>query len=271
MALSIPSPPLLAIAVKTRLFPIHKRVSTRLGCSSQPDPSAVSSDPLELLEKPNPIQLPQEDETKPENQQLTTDLTPFLNLFSNDLSNEEVPYNEERQQNEETNLAGLYYDPKAGDLAMGVVVSGDQYKIEVDIGADKLGIMLKKEIMPLYDEEMKCLACDLYADGFKGYVGKMGIVRDEMGMGGRAGKSVVEIGTMVYGEILGRTLGGRPLLSSRWLFRRLAWHRVRQVLSPLFLSSYLSLSLCFLYSMSVLMMCWELAKLGITVLYQYDI
>lgn len=246
-ALSIPiSPSLHPIPVKPRLCPLPKRVRTRLSSSSQPDPSVLSSDPLELLEKPNPKPLPQEDETKPEIQQPKADLTPFLHLFSNGVSNEEAPYDEqaseERPQDEERNLAGLYYDPKAGDLAIGVVVSGDENKIEVDVGADKPGIMLKKEIMPLYDEETKHLACDLEGDGFKGYIGKMGIVRDEVGMSRGAGKSVLEIGTVVYGEVLGRTLGGRPLLSSRRLFRRLAWHRVRQVLSPslfLCLSQYM--------------------------------
>ncbi|XP_078152326.1 nucleic acid-binding proteins superfamily [Carex rostrata] len=232
--LSIPcSPCLHTTAIRTRLFLLPKRVNTQLGCSSQPDPSLPSSDPVELLEKPNPIPLP-EDETKPETRQSKADLTTFLNLFSNGLSNEESPYNEqasdERPQDVETNSGNLYYDPKAGDFVMGVVVSGDENKVEVDIGADKLAIMLKKEAMPLYDEEMEHLACNLDGDGMKGYFGKMGIVRDEVGMGGGAGKSVVEIGTVVYAEVLGRTLGARPLVSCRRLFRRLALHRVRQMM-----------------------------------------
>ncbi|KAJ4771549.1 30S ribosomal protein S1 [Rhynchospora pubera] len=230
-SLSIPLPPSLrTIPVKTSLLPLLRRVSTRLGCSSQPDPSTLSSDPLELLDKPSPIP----SETKPETQQPKSDLTPFLNLFSNGLSNDESPYNEqgseERSQDEETNLEGLCYDPKAGEFAMGVVVSGDENKIEVDIGADKPGIMLKKEIMPLFDEELEYLGCDLEEGGLKGNVWKMGIVKDEVEMSGGAGKSVADIGTVVYTEVLGRTLGGRPLLSSRRLFRRLAWHRVRQIM-----------------------------------------
>jgi small subunit ribosomal protein S1 len=72
--------------------------------------------------------------------------------------------------------------------------------------------------------------------------GKMGIVKDDVAMSRGPpglGKPVVETGTVLFSEVLGRTLSGRPLLSTRRLFRRIAWQRVRQVLFSLF-----SFSLC---------------------------
>lgn len=46
----------------------------------------------------------------------------------------------------------------------------------------------------------------------------------------RGSRTLVAPGTVVFAEVLGRTLSGRPLLSARRLFRRLAWHRARQIL-----------------------------------------
>lgn len=43
-------------------------------------------------------------------------------------------------------------------------------------------------------------------------------------------RTLVAPGTVVFAEVLGRTLSGRPLLSARRLFRRLAWHRARQIM-----------------------------------------
>lgn len=64
--------------------------------------------------------------------------------------------------------------------------------------------------------------------------------------GARRGRTLVPPGTVVFAEVLGRTLSGRPLLSARRLFRRLAWHRARQVesssLYPFFHSTLLLLS-----------------------------
>ncbi|KAG2271676.1 hypothetical protein Bca52824_066231 [Brassica carinata] len=34
--------------------------------------------------------------------------------------------------------------------------------------------------------------------------------------------------TMIFADVLWRMLSGRPLLSSRRYFRRIAWHQVRQ-------------------------------------------
>lgn len=46
----------------------------------------------------------------------------------------------------------------------------------------------------------------------------------------RGSRTLVAPGTVVFAEVLGRTLSGRPLLSARRLFRRLAWHRASQIL-----------------------------------------
>nr|KYP51077.1 30S ribosomal protein S1 isogeny A [Cajanus cajan] len=92
--------------------------------------------------------------------------------------------------------------------------------------------MLTKEVLPLYGKEMENLLCDVDndAESFMAQ-GKMGIVKNEEAISGVAvpGRPVVEIGTILFAEVLGRTLSGRPLLSTRRLFRRIAWHRVRQI------------------------------------------
>lgn len=127
-----------------------------------------------------------------------------------------------------------YYEPTRGDLVVGVVVSGNENKLDVNVGADLLGTMLKKEAMPLYDKELDYLLCDLGVESEKGEFlvrGKMGVVRDEEALSREKveGRPIVEVGTVVFAEVLGRTLSGRPLLSSRKLYRRVAWHRVRQI------------------------------------------
>lgn len=117
---------------------------------------------------------------------------------------------------------------------MGVVLSGNEKKLDVSIGSDMLGSMLAKEALPFRKEEVNGLVCDLKEEREKGLFdkAKVGIVRDEEGFRekGEEERGVMEAGTVVFAEVFGRTLGGRPLLSCRRLFRRIAWHRVRQVL-----------------------------------------
>lgn len=125
-----------------------------------------------------------------------------------------------------------YYEPKSGDLVVGVVVSGNENKLDVNVGSDLLGTMLTKEVMPLYDKEMGYMMCDVENDAEEFMVkGKVGIVKNDEAVAGEpvAGRPVVEPGTFLFAEVLGRTLSGRPLLSTRRLFRRVAWHRVRQI------------------------------------------
>ncbi|CAA7052355.1 unnamed protein product [Microthlaspi erraticum] len=186
---------------------------------------------LELRNKPSPV--PKSDDSENERGKADDDeiLEPFLKFFNQE--GEEG----KSEVSEATNRVGVeYYDPKPGEFVVGVVVSGNENKLDVSIGADMLGTMLTKEILPLYDKELDYLLCDLKYDAEEFLVnGKMGIVKDgeEDGVGiaefARQGRPVVEIGTVVFAEVLGRTLSGRPLLSSRRYFRRIAWHRVRQI------------------------------------------
>ncbi|XP_050367033.1 protein PIGMENT DEFECTIVE 338, chloroplastic [Argentina anserina] len=200
---------------------------------------------LELLNKPSPV--PIEDASASEvdkDSEKHEALAPFLKFFTPRDSVEEVEENggeevevfEESSdvddENEEVEKVKVeYYEPKPGDFVVGVVVSGNENKLDVNVGADVLGTMLTKEVLPLYHKEMEYLLCDTDYGAEEFMVqGKMGIVKSEAVSGAAMpGKPVVEPGTILFAEVLGRTLSGRPLLSTRRLFRRIAWHRVRQI------------------------------------------
>ncbi|KAH0681360.1 hypothetical protein KY284_022445 [Solanum tuberosum] len=164
-------------------------------------------------------------------------LEPFYKLFKPTESSEEESDTEQEEEvhpvvEESKKVSVEYYEPKPGDLVVGVVVSGNENKLDVSVGADLLGTMLTKDVLPLYDKEMGYLLCDLEKDAEEFLVrGKMGIVSYDDAISGEStsGKPVVEPGTVLFAEVLGRTLSGRPLLSTRRLFRRIAWHRVRQI------------------------------------------
>lgn len=135
----------------------------------------------------------------------------------------------------------IYYDPKPGDLVVGVVVGGDWRALDVDVGAGgEPALMLAKEAAPVSAVELGYLACDVASSGggasefaAEGRVGVVVSGREGSVTARRSGKDkgapVVGVGMVVFAEVLGRTLGGRPLLSARRLFRRVAWHRVRQI------------------------------------------
>lgn len=204
---------------------------------------------LELLNKPNLVPISNgvasEVDKKSEKPDEEEALAPFLKFFKPRDSAEEV----EEEGSEvgvsresigvddkvgEDKVSVEYYEPKPGDFVIGVVVSGNENKLDVNVGADLLGTMLTKEVLPLYDKEMDFLLCDLKKDAEEFMVrGKMGIVKDDdaiaMSGGLGPGRPVVETGTVLFAEVLGRTLSGRPLLSTRRLFRKMAWHRVRQI------------------------------------------
>ncbi|EOA34039.1 hypothetical protein CARUB_v10021539mg [Capsella rubella] len=210
------------------------RFCSRDGVSGVENGGIVTEDEeegLELLNKPSPVP---KSENEKESGKADDDeiLEPFLKFFKP----EEDREGDESEVSEETERVSVeYYDPKPGDFVVGVVVSGNENKLDVSIGADMLGTMLTKEILPLYDKELDYLLCDLKYDAEEFLVnGKMGIVKDgdegvEIAEFARQGRPVVEIGTVLFAEVLGRTLSGRPLLSSRRYFRRIAWHRVRQI------------------------------------------
>ncbi|XP_010535131.1 PREDICTED: uncharacterized protein LOC104810492 isoform X2 [Tarenaya hassleriana] len=199
------------------------------------DGGSGENEELELLNKPNPVPqtevTPSEDEdgrAKPDRDEI---LEPFLKFFK-----PEGEHGESGAPAERNSVGVEYYDPKPGEFVVGVVVSGNENKLDVNIGADMLGTMLTKEILPLYEKELDYLLCE--AEQFIAN-GKMGVVKDndEDGVANgnvvRAGRPVVEVGTVVFAEVLGKTLSGRPLLSSRRYFRRIAWHRIQQLNEPI--------------------------------------
>ena len=216
---------------------------------------------LELLNKPSPLPIDNYLDTESEKPDKDEALAPFLKFFKGRDSEEEVEEEhlsdlevktDVNGSNEEAKKVGVeYYEPKPGDFVVGVVVSGNENKLDVNVGADFLGTMLTKEVLPLYDKEMEYLLCDTDTDKDKDSAkfmvnGKMGIVKNDEALSGGPlpGRPVVETGTILFAEVLGRTLSGRPLLSTRRLFRRLAWHRVRQVLFSLFIFSCLLVKCC---------------------------
>ncbi|GJM89579.1 hypothetical protein PR202_ga05784 [Eleusine coracana subsp. coracana] len=218
-----------------------------------------------LLEKPYPSPSLEEEgdgEAEPEPAPVLSAeeaLAPFLKFFqvkSSDAGEDaSAAYAEkgvERDAEAAARRGGLssggrgvrYYDPKPGDFVAGVVVRSDGRTLDVDVGSGgEPALMLAKEAVPVSGEEFGYLACDVASEraGEFAAVGRVGVaVRqigagngDEEPVGGRNGKEkgapVVGVGTIVFAEVLGRTLGGRPLLSARRLFRRVAWHRVRQI------------------------------------------
>lgn len=150
----------------------------------------------------------------------------------NEKEDEKVEEEKEEEEEENKKVNVEYYEPKPGDFVVGVVVSGNENKLDVNVGADLLGTMLTKEVLPLNGKEMDSLLCDVNKEAENFTVqGKMGIVKNDEVMSGVSvpGRPVVETGTILFAEVLGRTLSGRPLISTRRLFRRIAWHRVRQI------------------------------------------
>ncbi|KAK9110559.1 hypothetical protein Sjap_018619 [Stephania japonica] len=189
---------------------------------------------LELLGKPtSPVLVENgsvDTELSSETRKIDKDeaLEPFLRFFKAKNGSE----SDGEVEAEVKRVSVRYYDPKPGDFIVGVVVSGNENKLDVNIGADFLGTMLTKEVLPLYDQEVNYLLCDLGKDCEEFMrSGKIGVVKDDEAFNVERvpGRPVVGVGTVVFAEVLGRTLSGRPLLSTRRLFRRVAWHRVRQI------------------------------------------
>ncbi|XP_057445893.1 protein PIGMENT DEFECTIVE 338, chloroplastic-like isoform X2 [Lotus japonicus] len=150
-----------------------------------------------------------------------------------------VDENEEEEEGAKKVNNAEYYEPKPGDFVFGVVVSGNANRLNVNVGAELPGTLLTKEVLPLNSNEMEYLICDGNKKCEKNFMahGRMGILKndedDDDAINGvmvvPVGNTVVEIGTILFAEVLGRTLTGRPLLSTRKLFRRIAWHRLRQI------------------------------------------
>ncbi|KAL8172436.1 hypothetical protein V2J09_024240, partial [Rumex salicifolius] len=195
----------------------------------------LGAEELELLDKPLPSAKPaQEDDVledqKPNEVEV---LAPFMKFFKQREGENGEAENRDGKEEEGKNVVAVeYYDPKPGDLVVGVVVYGNENKLDVNVGADLLGTMLTKEVLPFYSKELEILLCDLSRDCDEFMEnGRMGLVQNEEALSQQPApnRPVVEAGTVLFAEVLGRTLSGRPLLSSRRYFRRIAWHRVRQI------------------------------------------
>ncbi|MQL74037.1 hypothetical protein Taro_006396 [Colocasia esculenta] len=214
----------------------------------------VKEPELELLGKPLPIPVAGEGEEEekasgaPKPVEVEEALAPFLKFFkARDLLEEagaegeataiwggtSEKEGEEEERKDESGKVGVeYYEPRPGDFVVGVVVSGNEHKLDVNVGADILGTMLTKEVLPLYVGEMVHALCDLEKDAEEFMApGKIGILNEEEALSGEPapGRPIVDVGSVLFAEVLGRTLSGRPLLSTRRMFRRMAWHRVRQI------------------------------------------
>ncbi|KAI7994767.1 hypothetical protein LOK49_LG11G00751 [Camellia lanceoleosa] len=167
---------------------------------------------VKLTPKPVTNESVTEIDTKPQKPDEDEVLKPFLKFFKPKDSLEESIDSEETNKEveigEESKRVSIeYYDLKPGDFAVGVVVSGNENKLDVNVGADLLGTMLTKEVLPLYDKEMDYFLCDTEKDAEEFMVvGKMGIVRDDEALNGEpVREAVVELRAVLFLEVLGRT------------------------------------------------------------------
>uniref|UniRef100_A0A1D1YZI5 30S ribosomal protein S1, chloroplastic n=1 Tax=Anthurium amnicola TaxID=1678845 RepID=A0A1D1YZI5_9ARAE len=231
-------------------FPLPRRTHARLPSPDGGFPeSHVKEAELELLGKPSPTPVPSEEEEEvsvaPKPVEMEAALAPFLKFSrARDASEEarvegeavavrEPSDGEEKRERELLEKVAVeYYEPRPGDFVVGVVVSGNEQKLDVNVGAAMLGTMLTKEVLPLYGGELAHALCDLGENAEEFMVpGKIGIAKDEEALSWEPapGRPVVEVGSVLFAEVFGRSLSGRPLLSTRRMFRRVAWHRARQI------------------------------------------
>ena len=129
-----------------------------------------------------------------------------------------------------------YYEPKSGHRVIGVVVSGNHAKLDIDIGAAKLGHLHVKELLPIDKFQLEEYQWELPTEGVEGGKNPMPpsghprvVYDDEIFALEEAGPLVIDVGTVLDLEVMGETVGGNALLSARRSGRRVAWERVRQV------------------------------------------
>lgn len=149
------------------------------------------------------------------------------------------------------------YIPKVGDQVMGVVVSGNHSKLDIAIGAERLGHMFVSEMFPL---DKRDLAQNMWEMPQGDSLATSGVappppspplgqaltVKDEevLSMGGVDTHLPVEVGTILTMDVKGQKASGAALLSARSVARRNAWNRVQQVcqtLNPFHFSRFSSL------------------------------
>jgi hypothetical protein len=137
-----------------------------------------------------------------------------------------------------------YYVPSVGDIVIGVVVSSNHSKLDIDIGAQKLGHMFIKDLISLGQLELEEACWKIPNDNDRSLegphvppappLGQPCVVHDDKEVlrteiQTPSSSPVVELGTVFVMEVKGETMSGRPLLSARSVARGFAWKRIRQV------------------------------------------
>lgn len=126
-----------------------------------------------------------------------------------------------------------YYVPALGHRVVGVVVSGNYAKLEIDIGAAKLGHLHVRDLLPLDKVDIRESEWILPDDGGGSGTPPLGrphVVYDaEVYSFEDPEPLVVDTGTVLEMEVVGQTVSGNPLLSARKSAQRLQWDRVMQV------------------------------------------
>jgi hypothetical protein len=136
-----------------------------------------------------------------------------------------------------------YYVPSVGDIVIGVVVSSNHSKLDIDIGAQKLGHMFIKDLISLGQFKLEEACWKIPNDNDRSLegphvpsppLGQPCVVHDDKEVlrteiQTPTSPPVVELGTVFVMEVKGETMSGRPLLSARSVARGFAWKRIRQV------------------------------------------
>lgn len=130
------------------------------------------------------------------------------------------------------------YAPNEKDIVLGAVISASDQKLDLEIGAEQPALMLSRDLGTSF-ESLDNIFFKLPSDedsqsleGFVAPVGKSLIVEDLRAYDGASPLgSVVHVGTVVTAEVQGLTLGeGRAILSVRPPAKRIAWHRIKQLM-----------------------------------------
>jgi len=174
---------------------------------------------------------------------------------------------EEKEENNNTgdddDADEEFYVPVNSHRVLGIVVSGDEEGLQIDIGAENLGHLPVKEIQPIDKTDLNKLVWKRISEnnnnddnnhdsssssssssdepqqeeaaaateGFPMPKGSSRIVYDEevLDSSDLAEPLLVDIGTVLNLEVTGTTPNGIALLSARRAGRRIAWERIRQI------------------------------------------
>jgi hypothetical protein len=160
---------------------------------------------------------------------------------------------EEKEENNNTGDDDEFYVPVNSHRVLGIVVSGDEEGLQIDIGAENLGHLPVKEIQPIDKTDLNKLVWKRISENNHDSSsssdeqqqeeaaaatedspmpkGSSRIVYDEevLNSSDLAEPLLVDIGMVLNLEVTGTTPNGIALLSARRAARRIAWERIRQV------------------------------------------